>query len=83
MENVHVNGDGHQLDPLQQNTGVIIETIVSNGADCAIEKKRIKHVSALSAAAGCRSAVQHAHLHIISNRPGDFAHSATNISYDM
>ena len=45
------------------------------------EKKRRRHQSALLAAAAGRSAVQHAHLHIITNKPGDFAHSATNITY--
>ena len=46
------------------------------------EKNKKKHKSALIVAASARSAVQHAHLHIITNRPGDFAHSGTNISYE-
>jgi len=46
------------------------------------ERSKKKRNSAITAASVARSAVGHAHAHRISNKPGDFAHSGTNISYE-
>ncbi|MCW3113244.1 MAG: hypothetical protein JWR18_1640 [Segetibacter sp.] len=43
------------------------------------EKKKNRSAIAASVA---RSAVKHASAHRLSNKPGDFAHSGTHISYE-
>jgi len=79
METINTNNDSQSL---QQNTSVTNQQIPENNIGLQKEKNKKKRNSALRAAAIGRSAVQHAHEHIITNRPGDFAHSGTNISYE-
>lgn len=83
METVNLVDDTMQQQLLQQNSGANEEQLEGINTSIPAQKKKMKHVSAFYAAALCRSAVQHAHLHTISNRAGDFAHSATNISYNI
>lgn len=79
METINTTNDSPSL-PL--HTDVSSEQTSENSIETSKEKIRKKRNSALQAAAIGRSAVQHVHNHIITNRPGDFAHTATNISYE-
>jgi diadenosine tetraphosphate (Ap4A) HIT family hydrolase len=83
METRNLSNEGNEQQPLQENKSVGNEQATEKKAETKKEKNKKKHRSALDvAAAAGRSAVQHAHSHIITNKPGDFAHSGTNISYD-
>lgn len=82
METDNLNNESDQLLPTQENKDVNSEQMPGSNNETQKGKNKKKHRSALIAAAAGRSAVQHAHSHIITNRPGDFAHSETNISYD-
>lgn len=66
--------------PIQENKDLPTDHLLENSKSQK-EKNKKKHHS-LTAAALSRSAVGHAKSHTISNKPGDFAHSGTNISYD-
>ena len=78
MNNNNLN---EQLLPLQEKTILQGEQLLNDGASQK-EKSRKKQNSALVAASVARSAVGHAKSHVITNKPGDFAHSGTNISYE-
>jgi hypothetical protein len=79
MENDNKNNQQPLL--LQEKAGLSGEQSL-NKADSQKEKNKKKHRSALAAASLSRSAVSHAKSHTITNKPGDFAHSGTNISYE-
>ena len=75
------NQNDEELSALQQKLGLSNEELLEN-IRIQKEKNKKKHNSAITAAACCRSAVDHAKLHTITNKPSDFAHSGTNISYN-
>lgn len=83
MEAINTSNEGSRLQALQEKI-IDLENgqMIKNLEESQKEKNKRKHNSALVAAAAGRSAVQHAHLHIITNKPGDFAHTGTNISYE-
>ena len=75
------NESNEQQLPAQENKDLPDQQFLENSTSQK-EKNKKKHRSATTAAALSRSAVGHAKAHIITNKPGDFAHSGTNISYD-
>jgi len=82
MDTIQLNADGTQAqEPVQENATLTNEQVLAN-MQAQKEKSKKKHNSALTAALVSRSAVDHVKLKRLSNKPGDFAHSGTNISYE-
>lgn len=83
MNTDNLNEERNEQQPLpeQENTNLPDEQSMKNSKPKK-EKNKKKTPSALTAAAVSRSAVGHTKSHIITNKPGDFAHSGTNISYE-
>lgn len=83
MDTDRLNNESNDPQPLpaHENKELPNEQLLK-GSKTQKEKNSKKHRSAFAAAALSRSAVAHAKSHIITNKPGDFAHSGTNISYD-
>jgi hypothetical protein len=78
MNNNNLNNE--QPLPLQEKADLLDEQSLRNAN--SKKGKNKKHNSAMTAASVSRSAVGHARSHTITNKPGDFAHSGTNISYN-
>jgi hypothetical protein len=81
MNNNNLNTqNSKQKLPMQEKANSPDEQSLNK--DTQKEKNKKKHKSALTAASIARSAVGHAKSHTITNKPGDFAHSGTNICYE-
>jgi hypothetical protein len=80
-DNVIDESKGEQPLALQEKGNLAEEQLLNNSEPQKAENKK-RHKSALAVASAARSAVGHASSHRITNKPGDFAHSGTNISYD-
>jgi hypothetical protein len=81
MNNNNLNAESNEKKlPLQEKADLPNEQSMNN--DIQKEKNKKKSKSALKAASIARSAVDHCKSHTITNKPGDFAHSGTNICYE-
>jgi hypothetical protein len=74
------NGSAEQQLPVQESVAPKQPQLLI-GNKAAKDQNKKKHRSALTAAAVARSAVKHV-SHSLTNKPGDFAHSGTNICYE-
>jgi hypothetical protein len=83
MNTDNLSNEGNQQWPLPLQEGADQpqkQSTESNQSGKQETKK--KHKSALAATSRLRSAVGHAKSHTLTGKPGDFAHSGTNISYE-